>query len=513
MSKNYKSSTIYLLICGIILFPIIYFPYSLDLSVFALCGKTIANGGKLYVDIIDIKTPAIYYFFSFIHSLTNSNEIGLRIFDYFWQLTTVFIIRITVLKISKDSMASFFSGILYSFSYTTLNYTCTTQAESFIALPMLLILHVFLLDNKSILNKLILGILFGLVISLKITFGVIVIPFLLDIISQNNLSNKNKIWFILTVFLFALGTFLFTFTPLLDKEVFSAYIVMNKFLIAYIKHPPYDLELIKSFIKNTGTFIGENYSLVFSFFLVLGVFSISQSKEIILKFLKLNFMLFLFMIFSVVIEKKFFQYHYSRFYLFTSILCGFGISLVVSTIKNNSLQFNLFNKVLITIIFILSLFLSPISRYINILQPIYLFYTDKSKYYHFFDSKEINNCHLVSEKEVVEYLKVYYKPSEKVDVISVGGNTINMMLNNPRFSPLIQSCFFYSDGVPYEYLRLYQINLLSSDWLIFATKDIFLYKNKSSWDYLINDTTNYQYVIDNFEMVKEVPAYKVFKRK
>lgn len=508
-----KSQFQYILFCSILLFPICYFPYSLDLSVFAMCGKTIAKGGKLYIDAIDIKAPAIYYFFSFIHYFTHSTAIGLRIFDFFWQIATIILLKNLILNSSQNYRASYFAGLAYSLSYTALNYTCTTQVESFIPLPMIIILNLYFNKNRTLLNNLVIGVLFGLVLSLKITFSVILIPFLFDILisEKNLLQSKSKT--IIQITIFSLMSFLFTFIPLLDNDVFKAYIVLNKFMIAYISNPQYNLDLVKNFIIQTGSFFGNNYSISFVVLFSFGILYYLNSKGKIQKFLAFNLWLLVLMLICVFVEKKMFTYHYSRVHLFTSIICGFGFSFVFDFVKSNKINFNSLNKIANVFILALFLLLSPFSRYFNLLKPIYLFYTDTYKYYAYFDSKEINNCHLKSEYEITEFIKSGFNQNEKLSVISVGGNTINLMLNNSKYSPLLQSCFYYSETVPKEYQLLFKANLYESKWLVIAKQDIFLFKDKSSWEYLQNDTYNYQYVINNFDLVKELPTYKVFKRK
>lgn len=502
-------------IYSIILLPICYFPFTTDLSIFAMCGKTIANGGKLYIDAIDIKAPAIYYFFAFIHLITNSNEIGVRIFDFCWQLITALSISMLVMRTSSNRIASFTSGLLYSLSYTVLNFTSTTQVESFIALPLTLALNLYINKRNSTSSNIIIGILFGLIISLKITLGVLIFPIFLDIISNKALSLKHRFKSIITILVSLMFSFLFTLIPLLDKEVFTAYLIINKFLYVYISNPQFDMDLIKNFIKNTGNFWGDLYSITFSIFLIFGSYYFLKSKDKIQKLLGISILGIVFLLLSILIEKKLIPYHYSRIYLFNSIIGSFGLSYLIESIKNLNLKLNLINKIVISSMVIFLLIFSPIVRYTNLLKPMFYFYTDYNKYNSFFDTKTSQNCYRKSEYDVYLFLKANYNKTEKIDIISVGGNAIYTLLNNPKYSALLQSCFYYANFAPNEYKLMFRKDLEESVWLVIATKDEFHYNwhNRTSWQSLQNDTPNYQYVMNNFEMVKEVPAYKVFKRK
>ncbi len=513
ITQNNKESIYFLLVCSILLLPICFFPYSLDLSIFSICGKTISNGGKLYVDAIDIKAPAIYYFFAFIHKITNSNIIGIRLFDYFWQLITIYSVRKLIINSSNNTIAANVFGVFYSFSYIALNYSCTTQIESFIALPMAIIIHYYLNKEKSIINNIIIGCLIGIIISLKITFGVIVIPFIIDIFITKEFTIYQKIKQIYQISFFSILIFLITFLPLLDKEVYNGFINTNKFLIYYINQPPYNLDLIKEFIKKTGLFLGDNYSITFAFLFSIGALSFLQNKDTDNKFISIVLMQFVLMFICIFVEKKLFQYHYSRIYLFTSIISAFGFAIVYHVIFIEFNNYNRLKKIVLYFLITFLLIISPLPRYVILWKPVYLYFTNIDSYYSFFDSKELNNCHLKSEYEIVEYLKINYKQNEKIDVISVGGNTINMMLQNPKYSPLIQSCLYFSESIPIEYKLQFHKDLRNSKWLVIGKKDLFIFNTNTSWESLKNDTLNYKYVMQNFILVKELPTYNVFKRK
>ncbi|MFN3780947.1 MAG: hypothetical protein ACK4SO_02085, partial [Candidatus Kapaibacteriota bacterium] len=120
MMRHFKvfSFVTYLLL----LLPLFFLPIGFDYSIFYTGGKIIANGGKLYIDFIDIKPPLVFYIFALMNIIFKNNF-------FFYQLINVLLVLITAIGIFestflafKNKWLSFLSPVpfilfLFSFNY------------------------------------------------------------------------------------------------------------------------------------------------------------------------------------------------------------------------------------------------------------------------------------------------------------------------------------------------------------------------------------------------------------
>ena len=147
----------------LLLLPILTFPISPDTSIYLESGKIIANGGKLYVNTIDLKQPLIYYIFSGIYLLIGYSEFSIRLFDFFWQSLTIISLFYLVYKthypLRRSQKIAYTAAIIYSISYTALNYTQTLQCESFAGLPLIWLIYFQVFKRRKPAFSLIKGLL------------------------------------------------------------------------------------------------------------------------------------------------------------------------------------------------------------------------------------------------------------------------------------------------------------------------------------------------------------------
>ena len=148
MKRIFSSNSYFYFLLIIILFPIIFFPISSDISIFALGGKTIAQGGNIYADYLDLKPPMIFIIYAFLYKTIGISEIALRSFDFVIQMFTAILIFRFVKDYFENKIAAIFSAIAYSLSYSTLSYSQTLNPESFVGLIIMSVL--FLMSKNSI---------------------------------------------------------------------------------------------------------------------------------------------------------------------------------------------------------------------------------------------------------------------------------------------------------------------------------------------------------------------------
>lgn len=166
-------------ITGILfLLPVAFAPYGADNGLFHLAGRMIVEEGAVhYRDIVDIKPPLIYYLYGAISTVTGSEPIGVRIFDFLLHGLVALLIYHLVATRSGRTRSGLLAAIIYALLYGGQAFLNMTQTESFLA-PITVGL-LLLLTRQKISRSLWLmsGLLCGIGFQLKFTFlGLLVLP-------------------------------------------------------------------------------------------------------------------------------------------------------------------------------------------------------------------------------------------------------------------------------------------------------------------------------------------------
>lgn len=506
-----------MLVCAVLLAPILFFPVSSDLSIFVLGGKTILSGDLLYADYMDLKPPLIYYLFAAITGIFGTSEIGLRLFDFLMQLSACLLIYRIIIKVNGPLIAATASAIIYSISYTSLNFNQTLQAESFISLPLLLITYIHISDSNSKWSMLLQGAAIGFLAGLKFTFGILIIGVFLDDLLRRKYSAGALFSRTALSILSMASILLLSFLPLLNPESMAGYKDALSYIAFYSTMPPVDIEFFKATILRVGLFFGDNYSL-FLFILmaggigkaVLGSFKDADYQRILRLMAVFALILFL----SVVSERKYYEYHFLRMFVPLAVLAGAGFSVLWQRIKTKLSEPDTYPKILLLALFLLALVFSPAPRWLNTLRIPAAYVADRDRYDQIFEQggpEILRKQH----RFIAEFIRKNRKQSDKLIVISTGGNAINYMLRDMRISKYSQSCFYYSIGALERIKKDFSDELRQVDWIVVQNNDEHLHINghkRSSWKSLQADTLNYNYVSSKFCRRLETENFIVFRK-
>jgi len=501
---------------SVISIPILLFPLSGDLSVMFLGGKSIANGGKIYIDFIDIKQPFIYYFFAISNILFGDSEIAPRILDYIIQLSTAIITFFVVMKITGKSIIAFLSSLTYIIVYISLNYSNTAQCESYTGLILILLIHFLMKDETKVKEYFIIGALIGILGGLKITF--LMILFALPIL---NIPNDNDFWrkSIIKLLSFLSGLILLLFLthlPLSDVSIFSGFKDALSFLAFYSDFPPINADFIRESLKKTAIFFGDNYSILL-FFASVWVFKLYLTDKIearTKKLLNIAFIFTIFLFLSVVIERKMMEYHFSRFLLPISIVSSFGIynlyKVFIEKFKKNSSL----SRLILSVIAVFFLLFSPLPRYFNMFAMSYFYFFNKDAYNQMYSDENSSSNNRIEQLEVINNLKNINK-SDFVLVINSGGNIINHKLGC-RITGFGHSCFYLSVLKLDAWRKKFYDELTAADWLVIQKNDRHYFMtrtNMSSYELIMNEPVFSDFIRKAFKFKTELNNYVILKNK
>ncbi|MCX7736169.1 MAG: glycosyltransferase family 39 protein [Candidatus Kapabacteria bacterium] len=505
-----------ILILAVISLPALLFPLSGDLSVMFLGGKFIANGGRIFVDFIDIKQPLIYYIFALSNIIFGDSEISPRILDYIIQISTAIITFFVVKRISGKTVIAFLAPLSYLIAYISLNYSNTAQCESFSGLILILLLYLFTKEKIRVADYLIIGSLIGILGGLKVTFLIIIfaLPLLMPNIINSN-GSKSIINYVFIFFGLVLLLFL-THLPLLNKEIFYGFKDAWAFLSFYSDFPPFNIDFLRESLKKTAIFFGDNFSifLFFSSFWALKLILTDSVDTKEKKLLNTAFIFIIFLFLSVVIERKMMVYHFSRFLLPLAIVSSFGIYSLFQILKDKYQSSKTIMKFGIYILVLLLLLFSPIPRYFNLLAMSYKYFFNEYKYNQMFSDDTSSSNNRIEQLEVINHLKEIDK-NDFVLVINSGGNIINHYIEG-RTTGFGHSCFYLSVFKVDNWRQKFFEELKIADWLVIQKNDRHYFMtrtNLSSYELIMEDSLFSDIIRNQYLISKEFKNFALFKRK
>jgi len=511
---------LYPALCILLLVPVILFPVTTDLSIFIQSGKIIAEGGKPYVDFIDIKPPAIYYIFSLVYFIFGNGETLIRLLDFMLQSLTVVLIFRLILTRTGDKKWAAMSILFYSAGYTALAHNQTMQIESWI--PLLSVILIILASGETVRNRtlFLIGMTAGLITALKFTMIFIVL-----FLPLADFLNNQKDWreiarrFLLTLPGFLLIVFL-SATPFLDGEIRLGYANVLTYLRVYSELPVINESFFRDTIKDIGKFFGDKYSILSTFSLITGIILLlKQRRRKTSGNSKLTagaFAVFLILTLSVIVEMKFFEYHFTRLYSVFAIFAGFGavyiFSILIKTLKKRKRQ-----SVIAISIGLFLLMMSPLPRWLAILQPTYYYFTDEAKYDNYYSRPWEGSAVIRAEHiATADYIRKYAHSGDKVLVVSVASSIINYHLGDLAFNKYMLSCFFISDVKVRPWIEDAYAQLLQSKWVVLQEDDPSVIANKhplTSRQYFLNDLRFGKVLNENFALDKVFGKFYIYKRK
>ncbi|MFC2130250.1 ArnT family glycosyltransferase [Bacteroidota bacterium] len=505
----------------LLLLPILTFPISPDTSIYLESGKIIANGGKLYVDTIDLKQPLIYYIFSGIYLLIGYSEFSIRLFDFFWQSLTIISLFILVYKTNSKKIA-YTAAIIYSISYTALNYTQTLQCESLAGLPLLWLIYFQVFKRRKPAFSLIRGMLIGFITGLKYTFGILLIPVLIDDFlnrtEKRNYTIRN-VFALIGGFLLA---FFITMSPLLDKNIFDGYLNVFKYLSFYSSVPVLNTDFLKMFLKDTAYFFGDRYSMLLTisaiagFYYFMKKYAVSKNDKLI-ELLNISLLAIFFLFISVAVEGKFWDYHISRLYIPLIIISSVGIYFGLDKTFVFFRQANTYLKLIILTSLCIAFLFTPITRWANTVRKGYYYLTDTVKYDELYiDQLSENFIPLRKHYKIIAGMINENKSDEdSVIVITTGSNAINFFLNTENISVFRNSQYIFNPlNIP-DWKIAFNTEIGNADWIVIQTDDTHskvIHHHLSSWEAFRKEENIFKYFTQHFHKFKTVENFYIFRR-
>ena len=513
-----------LLVGVVLLLPSISFPMGMDQAAFFHGGRTLIEGGTLYVDYIDVKPPLIYQLYSVGSWMFGASQQSFRWFDLTWQTLTL----IALLWVLQGAQArrswQWVSTITYSMLYVNLNYGNTAQVEGFAALPLLLATGLWL-RGHTVVRDVLIGACIAMLLLLKYTLaGVVVVLFVYDLLHLKEQMNsavrglKVILGRMLLIGASCVVAILALLLPLLVQPGFlDGWRTVLSYLTIYASHPPFSLSLVRDALKTSGVEAGDVVSLAVSVCAIIGISSILNRNigEKQRALLEMCAILVVGLLFTVLIERKFWHYHFSRLYPLIAILSGFGMAVTIDYIRERIRGAGIRSAVVVSIFLILGATLSPLPRYVSVGAVALKSIRDPHAYDAYFTRPEGRAMNFGVFRDVEQRLNARVKPNQSVMFMTIEASMIVPFVHSAQRTSFADSHLFLGTGVPDVWHQLAYKQLKRSDWLVVDTDDnstLINMHNRSSMQSLIADPLLGEEFERSFVLTDSVDVLRIYRR-
>ncbi len=512
--KYFQNKYDYLvLVLGLLIISLtMFFPVSSDMATFIQGGMILNNGGALYVDYFDVKPPFVYYFYEFLYSMFGKTITLYRAFDFLYQSIFLFSSIFIFNRLGFEKMAIRLFSVLMPIAYVTLGFPHTFQVESMLFLPMIWYFYLSSKSQSAKFDILLKGLLLGLMINLKYTFGILLIADIIYSIIQKKEARKLLSSSLVQLTIAALVTFVI-FSPIIASGNFQSFLDFFSYMKSYSNYPLLGFSWLQYALRNGTSFFTDNYSL---FLLLAALYTVfhngkknkEENNTITIKGVVV-FALILFT--SVVLERKLLIYHEQRILPFLVMLSAIGLSLLIPEISN-------YKKLTIAMILSVAVLFSPIPRLVNIIKfPVSVITSGKEEFYSTLTEGD-DGMILKKHFAVANYINDN-TDTDKVLLINTGGNEMICYFNFDYKYSFPQSAFYLNDKAP-EYLKEKAfVDIKDAEIIILQNNDdshiMFfnddtslssIQKNSVIWDYIQSNFEQETVIEDNFIIYKRIPS-------
>lgn len=510
--KNYL---IYLLLCWVILFPLIFFPLSGDLSLFLSAAKMLDAGALPYSDIIDIKPPFLFYAVQWLTHIFGSGEQSLRLFDFIMQSIICSFMYFLLIKSTKNKLLAFSSGVLYALSYVIGNYNNTTQIESFMGLSVLPLIYLQVYKREKSLLFFILAFVIGLFTGMKYTLGLLLAaPLLDDYFHGSSWKAIGRKFISMSLgFIVAFGL---TLLPYLNSEVYAAWRDMMPYFSYYSSHFKLNGAFVSFLLNNLNTLYSGFITFAILGFVLLGFVRFISDKDTESeqsKMLRVAFISFILLFITVLVERKGYLYHHTRVNSAFMMFAGVGFSAFWAFAKTH--YTTKFSKFAIIVLAGLMLMFSPMIRWFNIATLPYQYMFNKDAYASKYEVPGELNRSYITHRTVADYVNARIDKQDKVVLAATGAGYINYLLKTSNLSKFTQSSYYVYPNASDKHINDLIDEIKSAKYVILQTNDIYGDVNGvdiPTYEAVMNNAKLRAYIESNLKQEKVINSYIIMSK-
>lgn len=474
-----------------------------------LGGRSMLDGGLLYVDFIDVKPPLLYLVVGIGGKVFGESALSLRLFDLLWQSATLYLLIRLLQRNMANTVWTWCTTLLYALLYTSLGHEMTFQAESFFALPLLGALHAMDKPPSWKRNALI-GLLAGIAFLLKYTLAIVAPAAILYFLLRGEgwkqtLASTAQMAIASVVFIAAI-----MWPMLADPRFIPALSDVFAYLKVYSSYQSHSLWAMADGLKTTAKMLGDNISLLVCITAAFGL--ILSPHRLVYASAFVGLLLF----FTVLLEGKYFPYHFARLLIPLSIISGAGIATSLPRLRMLLRESPWLNRTTLGLVMATAFLFSPLPRVAKIsLQAINELFSGSS-----LDERIASNSAMGERyrDDVVlgQYLIQHVAPTNHVMSINALGSPMLALIPTKHMGPFMDSHLYFGVGSRDKWKELAFGQLKRADWVIVNTKDVVasvnLHTYTSAQSLRMNKSMS-SYVSENFVVADSIGSSLVYTRK
>lgn len=336
-------------------------PLGIDQSIFLRGGRMLFDGSTLYADFIDVKPPLIFLIYGLVDVLGGAFAIGIADVVIHSIALRCLISAATSLRLSVA--ATWTMGVVYALLQVTLSIGQTAQTETWACVAIAGAFSL-LLKAPSLGRHIGLGVLLASSIALKFTLGVVAVPIVFVLVLEQH--GKQRLRAVGAVVLSTILTLaLIVIAVGHDPRFVDGFREVMIYLSVYASEPRISLASITFALSRCGEFAGDNLGVIITSLVVVGIvllitrqtLSIRSKNGLVMFAVLLSFVI---LFTTILLERRFFPYHFARLYVPLSILAAIGGDWVAT-------QFVTSRRRTIVLAATLAILFTPIPRYGSII--------------------------------------------------------------------------------------------------------------------------------------------------
>ncbi|MDZ4744635.1 MAG: hypothetical protein SGJ05_01385 [bacterium] len=503
-----------LLVCAVVLLPVLTYPFGQDHSTFIRGGRVLLAGGTLYVDYVDVKPPLIYVIFGLADFVAGSSVVLVRALEVVFQLITIGALLFVLNGITQRRLWLWISAIAYAVLYCNQGYSQVGQAESFCALPIVGALWCATQTGGRS-RWLVLALCMTVAVMLKYTLGIIGPAVCIVWLFRNGLRNSFPT-IVATAAAF-IGLMLICYTPFLLSDGFlDGLKATMQYLGVYSAYPAFGPILVRNALKLTAIWFGDNLSITTTFLVVVAV-ALLLAKRYSLReqgVVSSSVWMFLALILTVILERKFAPYHFSRLNIPISFLVG-TTALYWTEVRERFLSSSREIRWGFAFVICLLLVLSPLPRYMNVVQLGIRSIGNPSVYDAYLTRPELPGFDFNAIRVLRTDLNNRLVPSDRLLMMSMMATPLLTQLPTIQTSSFADSHMYFGTGATSSWRERAATDLRRANWVVVDTIDVCEGVNlhqRTSWQSLKADTLLLPILTTHFTAVDTVACFIIYKR-
>jgi hypothetical protein len=345
-----------LLLAAGMLMLLLFFQHGKDQGVFAVVGRTILEGGAPYKEAWDIKTPGIFFIYAGARLLFGASQHAVRILEVLNLLALTWAFVIYSRRYFTGLWPGVFAGCLAVINHVQMGFWDTAQPESFgaTALAWALVFATYQSNNdrkysqlKQALSWALSGLLFTAAALLKPPLGgsIIVSMVVVSVIKARSTVSGDKLKQVLAVIVsFSSGALVLLISVFLYFALRGA---LNEVYETFFVYIPGHVGLTFSFQRAPILLcvVVKHWFFRFSLFTSVGMvfcFLLPRCHVRELEGYAHLFGVIFFQIIGILIQSKFFPYHYGVILPMTALLGAWGYTKLWNKVKQKWLLLAVF---------------------------------------------------------------------------------------------------------------------------------------------------------------------------